>query len=251
LLKEFNTVKNTTTPWLCFRDPDSKLVYFVHSKCACSFYRKLFTNLGWKVSATTEIDWTNDMVFSYIRDPLEKHRIGIIEWFYYENKIDILKNNADDPDFFTMLSRISFLDCHSMSIYEHLGDNSALVKWIPIDQPGVDHKQRTIELIQQHSKIDNQVLEWFRALKPVHVSSGFKKECYNKLMQLPVHPLIIKSIDYDRCLYDSVTKQQFEPENYAERIMYLKSQGMTQAQAETSADHDISTGAYLNWNQRK
>jgi hypothetical protein len=248
LLKEFNIVKNTTTPWLCLKDPGSELIYFVHSKCACSLYKQLFLKLGWKECTTTEIDWANNMVFSYIRDPLEKHRIGIIEWFYYENKIDILKNNANDLNFFTMLSKILFLDCHSMSIYEHLGDNSALVNWIPIDQSTVDHKQLTIGLIEQYSKIDDDVREWFIKLSPANVSTGFKKECYNKLMELSVDPLIIKSIEYDRCLYDSVTKKLYEPENYSQRINYLKSLGMSQEEAELDADRDVGTGEYINWN---
>lgn len=248
MLKEFNIVKNTTTPWLCLKDPGSELIYFVHSKCACSLYKQLFLKLGWKECTTTEIDWANNMVFSYIRDPLEKHRIGIIEWFYYENKIDILKNNANDLNFFTMLSKILFLDCHSMSIYEHLGDNSALVNWIPIDQSTVDHKQLTIGLIEQYSKIDDDVREWFIKLSPANVSTGFKKECYNKLMELSVDPLIIKSIEYDRCLYDSVTKKLYEPENYSQRINYLKSLGMSQEEAELDADRDVGTGEYINWN---
>jgi hypothetical protein len=248
LLKEFNIVKNATTPWLCLRDPGSKLVYFVHSKCANTFYKQLFLKLGWKECTTSEIDWDYNIVFSYIRDPLEKHRIGIIEWFYYEDKIDILKNNADDLDFFTMLSKISFLDCHSMSIYEYLGDNSALVKWIPIDQSTINHKQLTIELLEQYSQINNDIREWFIKLPPFHVSTGFKKECYIKLMKLPVDPLIIKSIEYDRCLYDSVTKKLHEPENYPQRISYLKSLGMSQADAEADADRDVGTGEYLNWN---
>ena len=248
MLKEFNIVKNTLTPWFCLKDPNSELIYFVHSKCACSFYKQLFLKLGWKEFTTTEIDWEKNIVFSHIRDPLEKHRTGIIQWFYYEGKIDVLKNNANDLDFFIMLSKIVFLDCHSMSIYEHLGDKGALVKWIPMDQSTIDHKQLTIELSEQYSKINDDVREWFVKLPPANVSTGFKKECYNKLMALPVDPLITKSIEYDRCLYDSVTKKLFEPENYPQRINYLKSLGMSQEEAEIDADRDIGTGEYLNWN---
>lgn len=245
---ESNLIKNSSTPWLCFKDPRSKLVYFVHSKCACSFYKQLFSKLGWNECASTDIDWKSDKVFSHIRDPLKKHRIGIIEWFYYNNKTSILQNNATDLDFFMMLSRIAYLDHHSLSIYEHLGENSVLVDWIPIDHPTVNHKQQTIDLIEQEYFIDDNIKTWFTNLPPKHVSTGFKKECYNALMELPVDPLIIKSIEYDRFLYDRVTKKNYEPSGYSKQIEYLKSLGMSQENAEISADRDVASGAYINWN---
>ena len=248
MLKEYKLVKNSTTPWLCFRDPNSKLVYFVHSKCACTFYKQLFQKLGWQESTTNDIDWETAVVFSYIRDPLKKHRGGIIQWFYNNNKSDILKNNENSMDFFTMLSRIAYLDHHSLSIYEHLGENSRLVNWIPIDYPSIDHKQRTIELLEQYSTIDSDTKTWLENLSPKNVSIGFKKKCVDILMTLPVHPLIIKSIEYDRFLYDRVTKKNFEPASYPRQIDYLKSLGMTQEQAEAHADHDVETGNYINWN---
>ena len=248
MLKEYKLVKNSTTPWLCFRDPRSKLVYFVHSKCACTFYKQLFQKLEWQKTTTNEIDWDTNIVFSYIKDPLKKHRGGIIQWFYHNNKIDILENNANNMDFFDMLSRIAYLDHHSLSIYEHLGENSKLVRWIPIDYPLIDHKQRTIELLEQYSTVDSDTKAWFEDLTPKNVSLGFKKKCVDILMELPVDPLITKSIEYDRFLYDSVTKKNFEPASYSRRIDYLKKQGMTQAQAEAHADTDVETGNYINWN---
>lgn len=223
-------------------------MYFVHSKCACSFYKQLFAKLYWQESTSVDIDWELDIVFSHIRDPLEKHRIGIIEWFYFNNAQQILENNATDTSFFLMLSRIAYLDHHSLSIYEHLGENSDLVNWIPIDQPEVDHTQHTINLIEQYSKISGDIKNWFLKLPPKHASTGFKKNCYNKLMELPVDPLIIKSIEYDRVLYDRVTKKNYEPANYSQRIKYLKKLGMSQTEAEAAADRDVATGEYLNWN---
>ena len=95
-----NIVTNAETPWLCLKDPKSKLVYWVHSKCACSFYKKIFAKLNWTETTTTDIDWENDVVFSHIRDPLVKHRIGIIEWFYHHNSEKLLKDNFDNDQFF-------------------------------------------------------------------------------------------------------------------------------------------------------
>lgn len=245
--KEFRLVKNSTTPWACYKDPNSKLVYFVHSKCAGSFYKQLMNELNWQQITSVDVDWNSDIVFSHIRDPLKKHRIGIVEWFYFNNVSETLKNNATDMNFFQMLSHIAYLDHHSLSIYEHLGDNSRRVNWIPIDQPGVHHEKQTIEFIEQHSQINSNIKNWFLSLPPKHVSDGFKKKCYNILMDLPADPLILKSLEYDRCLYDSVTKKNYEPPTYPQRIDYLKSLGMTQIEAEDSADRDVETGEYLNW----
>lgn len=248
MLKKFNPVKNFLTPWLCYRDPNSNLVYFVHSKCACSFYKQLFLRLNWTECTTLDIDWDQDQVFSYIRNPIEKHRVGIVEWFYYNGKVDLLVNNADNEDFFVMLSKIAYLDFHSMSIYEHLGNNSQRVHWIPIDRPEINHKQRTMEFLQAHTTVPEDIKNWFLNHEPVHVSSGFKKQCANKLMALPVDPLITKSIDYDKCIYDAIiTPHGFEPDNYSVRIQQLEQQGYTNAQAQEIADQEVETGQYTNW----
>jgi hypothetical protein len=107
-----------------------------------------------------------------------------------------------------MLSNIVYLDIHSLSIYEHLGDNSQLINWIPIDQHNVNHKQKTFEFIENSLLIDNNIKDEFLSIPMVHESTGFKKECFNKLMSLPVDSLIIKSIEYDRCLYDHTIYSQ-------------------------------------------
>ena len=244
-----NIVTNAETPWLCLKDPESKLVYWVHSKCACSFYKKIFAKLNWTETTTTDIDWENDVVFSHIRDPLVKHRIGIIEWFYQNNSEKLLKDNFDNNQFFLLLSQATYLDIHSMSIFDHLGkEKSSKIKWIPLDT-NVNHVKETVELIEQYATIADNTKEQLLNLAPYHVSTGFKKWCNEKILRIPPTPLIIKSIEYDRWLYDTVTKKNFEPANYSQQIKYLKSQGLTQQQAEQQADNDVQTGNYLNWNK--
>lgn len=249
--KDFNLIKNNTTPWPCFKDPYSRLIYFVHLKCASVLHTRLFLKLGWKECTTADVDWNQDIVFSYIRDPLAKHRIGVLEWFTPDNMNDILVTNQFNSNFFVMLSKIAYLDTHSLSIYEHLGDNSMLVNWIPIDCPTIDHKQKTIELIEKSSVIHSSIKDWFLSEPPVHVSTGFKKECFNKLMSLPVDPLIIKSIEYDRQLYDraiSTPPHVRAGESYQLRITQLLDQGLSQTQAEYIADQEVINDEYLKWN---
>lgn len=240
-------VENKNTPWLCFRDPNSRLVWWVHSKCACSFYKTVLNLLGWEQSTTADINWDADIVFSHIRDPLVKHRMGIIEWFYQRNNESMLKENFDNQNFFQMLSEIVYLDIHSMSIREHLGtENSKKIHWIPIDSEQ-NHLQQTVDFIEQHVTISHSIKEAMLKMPPVHVSKQFKKQCNKKLLDIPPTPLIIKSIDYDQWLYDQATKKNFEPENYLQRIDYLKKLGFSQQDAELHADQDVLTGEYLNW----
>lgn len=243
-----NIISNHQTPWTVYRDPTSNLVYFVHSKCACSFYKKLYQTLGWNVETTAQVNWNKDYVFSYIRNPLIKHRMGIIEWFYFNNRLELLKDNFNNSDFFRMISEVAYLDFHSLSLYEHLGDKMFQVKWIPIDVPEINHRQQTVDLIKLKSSISPNIEEWFLNLPPIHVSTGFKRDCINQLLTYEPTPLIIKSIEQDQCLYDTViTAPGFEPMGYAVRIQQLLDTGMTQAQAEQIADQEVSDLTYLNW----
>ena len=187
-------------------------------------------------------------MFSFIRDPLKKHRLGIIEWFYYFGKVHLLEENANNRDFFEMISNIVYMDIHSMSIKEHLGEkNASKIIWIPIDDPNTNHVNETVKLIELHSSIEEDVKQWALNSPPYHTSEGFKKECNLKLMAIPPIPLVVKSLEYDQTLYDKAIKKDFEPENYAMRIAELKNNGLSQQQAEQQADAEVESGEYLNW----
>ena len=248
MLNEFNIVKNTHTPWGCYADPKSKLVYFVHSKCACTFYRGVFKTLGWQKCTLADINRDSSLIFSHIRNPLVKQRVGIFEWFYYNKCEYLLEQNFNDDNFFRLLSEIAYIDHHSMSIYDHLGDDSQKILWIPIDQPGVDHRQVTLNLIKEHSAITTELESWVLDESAKNVSTGFKKMCNEKLMNLPVHPLITKSLEYDQCLYDKLVRPLgFEPENFQIRVKQLEATGLTNLQAQVVADSEVESGDYLKW----
>jgi len=240
-------ITNSNTPWACYKDPKSLLIFFVHSKCACSFYKLLFDRLEWIKCTTQDIQWNTDIVFSHIRNPINKHRMGIIEWFYYNKKIDLLIQNSKNNDFFSMIAEIAYLDIHSMSIYEHLSDNAFNVQWIPIDHHTVNHRAVTINLIKQHSVIPEDVAHWFLNLPPVHVSDKVKKDYINQLMAIPPSPLVIKSLEIDQVLYDRATIQRFEPLEYPVRIAELLKNGHTREQAETIADNEVFNGTWQKW----
>ena len=243
-------ISNRKTPWVCLRDLNSPLIYFVHSKCACSFYKKIFNKLNWQFCTTTDINWNTDIVFSYIRNPINKHRMGIVEWFYFFKQEELLIQNFNNDSFFQLLSEVTYLDIHSMSIYEHLGENSLKVNWIPVDQPTIDHRSKTLELIEKYSSISEDIKKWVLELPPHHVSGKFKKDCFNKLLAIQPTSLILKSIEFDQYLYDQVTRPtNFEPPNYQYRIVQLKLSGLSQFDAEKIADQEVLLGQYQNWIQ--
>ena len=59
---------------------------------------------------------------------------------------------------------------------------------------------------------------------------------------------ILRYLNYDMNLYALITDRYgFEPKNYQTRIGELKSQGLSQAQAEEIADQEVANGEYLFW----
>jgi hypothetical protein len=83
--------------------------------------------------------------------------------------------------------------------------------------------------------------------KPYHTSTGFKKDCNQRMLNIPLSPLLIKSLEFDNFLYSQATIKNFEPATYPQRIEWLKKSGLSQAEAETLADKDVLSGQYLNW----
>ena len=63
----------------CYKHHESNLIFFPYLKCATSTYKKLFEKLSWNSIDINDIDWNKDHVFSHIKDPLVRHRKGIVE----------------------------------------------------------------------------------------------------------------------------------------------------------------------------
>jgi hypothetical protein len=162
--------------------------------------------LGWNECTTQDINWGVSRVFSHIRDPLYKHRTGLIEYFYHHKCEDILYQNFSNHDFWVMLSKAAWLDVHSMSIHQHLDSKADFIHWIPIDGPGRDHLQETLEYI----KFDGDTAR-IKSIPRVNVSRGVKKDCVEKMLSLCPDPLIIKYLEKDRVIYDKSISAKFSP----------------------------------------
>jgi hypothetical protein len=233
-------------PWPCWKS--ESLVYFPHNKCASTLYDALFNKLGWKQTHTQAIDWNRDTVISHIRRPIEKHYKGLIEGLkYFPTVLEFFQKTTDEESI-KFLSCLSSIDPHSYTIHRYLGENAIKVHWIPIDTD-VDHKQKLFEILEHNNQAVSQgVKTWFDDLGVVHPSTNEELDLYNRLISLTTPPEIKRYLDFDICLYDTVTKpKNFEPENYQFRINDLKKQNYSQVEAESIADQEVAGGEYLLW----
>ena len=195
---EITALSSLSVNWTCLRNPENTHVYFQHSKCACTTYGSYFRERGWQRSGTNQIDWGNDIVFGHIRDPLIKQRKGIVEFFFYFPQFTHLVPTMLDSTFIDLLATIPYLDHHSMSLHDMLGDNAKLVKWIPIDT-SLDHKKYTLDLLG----IDDPK---FLAAPALNRSTDAELQLYNQLTKVETPGQILRYIDYDSVLYE-ISKQ--------------------------------------------
>lgn len=238
-----HVVTNSDTAWICLRHPDQNMFYWAHPKCANTYYKSLLSTLSWKISTTHEISWGESKVFAHIRDPLIKHRTGIIQYFYHNQCQSILKDNFDNDDFWLMLSRAAWLDIHTLTAWEYLREKTNYIHWIPLDKPNHSHLEATLDFVGYTG--DRRDL---RQVNKQNVSTGFKRKCVDKLLKIEPDPLIIKYLEHDRIIYDkAVCDPGFEPAGYQSRLAGLLAQGMTQSQAEQMLDQEIANGSYLQW----
>ena len=243
---KFNHLDENKFVWECYRSPTSHLVYFAHRKCATCTYIALLTQLNWYPCKSTDIIWDNDLVFAHIKNPLVKHRKGIVEVVAAFDLIDLV---MQQPDLQRLLVTADRFDVHTCTIQRFFGHNALKVKWIPIDTD-LDHKKETVDLIETYDPpIAEHVKQDFFSNPEANKNPSSPQEValYEKLSALPVTPLNAYYLDFDQCLYDYVTKKNFEPPNYDLRILQLKNLGHDQISAEHIADDEVANQEFLNW----
>jgi hypothetical protein len=231
-------------PWPCYRS--GSMVYFVNCKCASSLYKTLISKLEWIKTNTQQIDWDNDIVISHIRHPLIKHRKGIVEAMFGVFKPMLPYINT--PDGIKFLSSILTLDdVHSYTIRQLLSNNACKVLWIPIDTD-LDHKQYTISMFEKYGgKITPEIKDWWFSLPRLNESTDEELELYEKLINLPASEPLLRHIDFDLCLYNSLTVP-VEPKNFRFRVEQIKyTLGLNEDQAIDQADREVFSGEYLKW----
>jgi hypothetical protein len=213
----------------------------------------LFEKLEWSRIDISEIDWTKDQVFAHLRDPLVRHRKGIVEGIcnYFPQEIRALF--LRDSTAVQFLSHVTIVESHSYTIEKWLGrKNSTLVHWIPIDT-SIDHVTKTLDLIESlGAPVDQKIKTWFTNLPMQNKSTPEELLLYESLIKYDTPGEILRYIDFDRCLYElTTTYYGFEPNNYRERVDQLRSQNLTEMQAQEQADREVESGEYLSWSTRR
>jgi hypothetical protein len=240
--------KDVTLPLVCYRHPELNLVFYPLQKSASSTYVRLFAKLNWNVIDNNDIDWSKDTVFAHIKDPLVRHRKGIVEGIceYFPEVADFFLT----PVGAKFLTNITTVETHSYTIYKWIGpENAVKVYWIPLDI-GLDHKQLTFDFLErQGASVPMENRQWFLQLSDQNKSNNNELKLFNMLMAEKTPGEILRYIDFDRCLYSQVINfYKPEPDNYGVRITQLLNSGCSQEQAEFIADSEVESNAHLNWN---
>lgn len=109
----------------------NNLVYIPVSKNASTSFSVLFGDvLLWTSILTENIDWDNDIVFSHIQNPYERHIKGTLQFLRQYNLLDIIT----DPKFAFLISSACF-DQHTYPLCYMFGDRVNHIHWIPLDHP--------------------------------------------------------------------------------------------------------------------
>jgi hypothetical protein len=124
----------------------NKLVYIPVYKNASSTYEEVFDKmLNWETMLTDDIDWEQDIVFSYISNPYHRHLRGTLQFLIIADLISVL----DDPKLGMLLSS-GYLDNHSYPITLMFGHNAQKIIWLPIDHPEMSSAKITCSFLQRH-----------------------------------------------------------------------------------------------------
>lgn len=236
-------------PLKCFKHPTLNLVFYPHQKCASTSYSALFTALQWTTIDISNINWDNDIVFAHIRDPLIRHRKGIVEGVcnYFSEATDLFLT----PVGAEFLTNITIVESHSYTIEKWLGRKNAVkVNWIPLDI-NIDHAQTTFDFLATHgAPIDDKTKQWFLTMDHKNISTPEEIQMYNMLIAKDPPGEILRYIDFDRCLYDQVV-HFYAPNMYHERIKYFMALGVTESDAQILVDAEVESGQYRLWFTKK
>jgi len=249
-MQKFEPLLGHYTPWLCYRSTkNTNLVYFSCNKCASTFYDAFFKKLNWIKTTTQDINWSSDYVFSYIRNPVVRHRKGIVTGLF--NFFPEMKSVfVGHPTRLRFLANLTSIEAHSYSIHRMLGDNATHIHWIPIDTD-LDHTQYTLNMLATHNEnIDQETANWLTKSDKINESTIEEIEFYNQLHSIKTPPEILNYLDFDICLYDKATTPPphiVAGKYYAERIQELLNQGLLQENAEKIVDIEV----YNNIDRKK
>jgi hypothetical protein len=241
-----NLLKNAMSMG-CFKHPTKDLIFFPHPKCASSTYKSFFALLKWTQIDINDINWQQDQVFAHIKEPLTRHRKGIVEGIcnYFPEVKEMFQTDLGAK----FLTNITIVEPHSYTIEKWFGQkHAAMVNWIPIDTD-LSHTQLTVDYLEQQGvDIDPAMKAYLSSNPRINKSTDDEIKLYNVLMSYETPGEILRYLDFDMCLYAQVLElYNVEPKHYRSRVDQLKATGLSELQAQAQADQEVETGEFLNW----
>jgi hypothetical protein len=188
----------------CLRSEN--LVYIAIRKNASTFYTNFFQlQLGWEEISLKDIKWGENVVFSHISNPMDRHVKGIAESIAQH---DLIRDIFNDPKFCQILG-YSIVDPHCVPICSTLGENVKYIDWILLDSP-TPSENLTAKFLSKYNVKNELTYEEFKFR---NTSIDRDKEVRSKiknLMELHKDNDTLNLLyEQDKILYNYV-KQKFE-----------------------------------------
>ncbi len=200
-LEKFKPIDNPEIFHACRHN---SIVYIRNYKVASSYYYYNFINvMGWQPILPTEIDWDNEIVFSHITDPIARRHKGISMFLFLNNLVEDYFDNTVIQEY---IGSLPYIDNHSASIYQMLGDNTNKVNWLLADytDPAVAYKT-TANFMEYHnlSKMTKFVAQYR------HAANDVLKKLYSHVETMFLHDDRSDVYNYfnkDILLYNKIKK---------------------------------------------
>ena len=154
-----------------------------------------------------DIDWDQDVVFSYIMDPIKRRHKGLGEYIVANNLQSKLFN---DPEFRKILTHVPYLDEHSASLHCLYKGAVDKIHWMFLDDDhnvGID---QTEKFLQSHG---HPPISWNPEYR--HTTENYLQDIYQEIKllwescDLPWY--VDAYFDLDRQLF-AATKNQTQHE---------------------------------------
>ncbi len=106
--------------------------------------------MKWEPIEYKDIDWENKLIFSHLADPIERRHKGIAHWLIRNNLHTEFRVNAEFRDY---IINLPYIDNHSASYHEMLGEKITKIQWIICDYDNYDKTIENTDKFLQSQKI--------------------------------------------------------------------------------------------------
>lgn len=150
---------------------NNNLVYVYVPKNASSYYSGLFEDNNWQKVRYREIDWQNDYVFGFLRDPVERYFKGLVEECWANNIVSVEQFIEDNRINIETENHFLLFTHHGLPVSMMLREYANKINWVPLT---IDNNAYVNDLCQKH----NIVLDYSDHLNSFEANDE-KNKMYN------------------------------------------------------------------------